>query len=542
MKKIIKFQALVLCICLIIQFNTICFASESNAKGLQDLSQYQTADYEVAVLYRNGDVQVQSFQDMETLTQGLGVLEIDENVEFYQPNFKYRADYTGIKAGSDKYSSVQWYLKNDGSFSGAQIPVKSVSGMDINAEVAWEAYEAKGSVVVAVIDTGIDRWNIDLNGRMWTNTGEIAWNGKDDDGNGYVDDCWGWNFYDNSNIICSGDEDNHGTHCASVIASHAGNNYGITGIAPYENIKIMAVKVLGGKEGRGRTSDIIQGIKYAEHNGAKICNLSLGTEKDDILLKRTIQNSKMLFIAAAGNSTGANIKGKNLDYHANFPAAYPFDNVITVANLAADGRLHTSSDYGPKSVDIAAPGTDIVGAKVNGQYVFMTGTSMAAPMVTATAALVYTASPDMTMAEIKECILDNAKHLDSLRGSVGTNGMVDAGATVKSVSQKHLKEDTTVDSEIYPDNSGKIDSQNPDQSPCGTVNNKEEKDSDKDNENTNSADSENEKTQYLDDDSVNNKKNEITFIVPGIKKEFTIKIPEFIGNTLNIILKVTGGL
>ena len=198
-------------------------------------------------------------------------------------------------------------------------------------------------------DTGIDYTHEDLAGAIWVNEDEIPGNGIDDDGNGYIDDVHGWNFYDHTNQVYTGDEDSHGTHGAGTIAASSNNQIGISGIVPGERVKIMPVKALGGSDGSGTTASLIQAIHYAEANGASICNLSLSSSKNDRALYQAIAQSNMLFIVAAGNDSA------NIDLSPTYPASYNLDNILSVANLCYDGVLHHTSNYGASSVDLAAP-------------------------------------------------------------------------------------------------------------------------------------------------------------------------------------------
>ena len=150
---------------------------------------------------------------------------------------------------------------------------------------------------------------------------------------GYIDDVYGWNFYSGSNQVYTGSEDSHGTHGAGTIAAHADNGIGIAGIVRSDHVKVMAVKALGGWDGSGSTASIIRAIQYAEANGARICNLSLGSSRNDPALYRTIAASDMLFVVAAGND------GADLELAPSYPASYHLDNLITVANLRYDGNL-----------------------------------------------------------------------------------------------------------------------------------------------------------------------------------------------------------
>jgi subtilisin family serine protease len=307
--------------------------------------------------------------------------------------------------------------------------VKSVSGVDISAEKAWKYYTPKRDVVIALIDTGVQYTHSDLSGSFWTNTNEIAGNGIDDDGNGYVDDVNGWNFFNNNNQVYTGETDAHGTHCAGTISAAKDNGEGIAGLADYDNIKIMTLKALGGSNGSGTTLSLARAIKYAEDNGASICNLSLGTETNDRILYSVMKNSKMLFVVAAGNGDGTGT-GVDIDKRPTYPASYDIDNLITVANIEADGRIHSSSDYGKVSVDLAAPGTDIVSTTIGGKYAYMTGTSMAAPFVTAAAAMVYSTNSDLTLADTRNIILQTVKSDTSLTSKTSTGGMLDCGSAV----------------------------------------------------------------------------------------------------------------
>ena len=207
----------------------------------------------------------------------------------------------------------------------------------------------------------------------------------------------------------------------------------------------MVLKALGGENGEGTTLSLALAIKYAEANGATICNMSLGTETNDKILYRTMKNSKMLFVVAAGNG-GEDGRGTDIDKHPSYPASYDLDNIITVANVKADGTLSTSSDYGAVSVDIAAPGTDIISTSSNGKYAYMTGTSMAAPFVTAAAAMVYSSNVSLTTADTKNIILSTVKSDSALTGKVLTGGILDCGSAVAYAVTGSTQRDTDDDS------------------------------------------------------------------------------------------------
>lgn len=361
---------------------------------------------------------------------------------------------------ADEFSTYQWGLKNDGEFRlvelkskfqavdnvydglkssmGLGLPkpgpgdyeskvTKAVPGIDIDIQPAWELYDKAGekrSVTVAIIDTGIDIRHQELKDAIWTNPGEIDGDGLDNDGNGFVDDIHGWNFYSGNNKVFSGNEDSHGTHAAGTIGAARGA-YGIAGITDNRYVKIMPIKALGGKEGTGTPEAVINAIRYAEANGASICNLSMGTSAYSEELAQTIKNSHMLFVVSSGNG---GISGLGYDTDANpvYPASLPYDNVIAVANILFDGTLSKDSNFGAASVDIAAPGTYILSTIPNNKYGFMSGTSMAAPMVTGVAAMVYSYRTDIALSDVKQILMNSSRKLESLNGKVASGGLLDA--------------------------------------------------------------------------------------------------------------------
>lgn len=432
-----------------------------NVPAAEALSEY--ANNEIFVSYADGSTAVLTYGSKADLATALAALAEDPSVSLFQPNYSYTS--TALTT-SDALAAQQWALSNDGSFvmeeqknsfpvydtpfgtpsapgrwmmpgfsgisrmSAARYTAASqttaVAGIDIHAETAWDLYNGGSrEVIVALIDTGVDYTHEDLQNAIWVNEDEIPNNGVDDDGNGYIDDVYGWNFFSGNNgVYVSADEDSHGTHGAGTIAASSNNGIGIAGVTDSENVSVMTLKALGGKDGSGSTASIIQAIQYAEANGASICNLSLGTTNNDRALYQVMANSSMLFVVAAGND------GANTDSSPCYPASYDLDNIISVANLNYDGTMHKSSNYGMTSVDLAAPGSYILSTTPGNAYSYMTGTSMAAPMVTAAAAMVYSHYADITLRDVKEIILTSVAPLSSLSGVVATSGMLDLGAAM----------------------------------------------------------------------------------------------------------------
>ena len=338
---------------------------------------------------------------------------------------------------------------------------------NIGIEEVWNAGNGMNKeIIVAVIDVGVDYNHEDLSSVMWINEDEFEEDEVDNDANGYINDRNGYNFFDDNGVICNYAYsetsrqyvDDHGTHIAGIIAAVADNDMGVAGVASHSNVKIMSLKVLGEEEGyqeiRGSVTSLIKAIEYAEANGASICNMSLGYTVKDEELYQAMKNSNMLFICAAGNgmeSTGG--YGFSIDEKPEYPAAYDLDNIISVANMNEHGYIDLSSCYGEKSVDIAAPGTNIASTVViepditkrQGKYMLMTGTSMAAPMVTGAAAILASYYDGLTNLEIKEAILNGATVNLKFGNKVAGNRMLNVAGALR-----YCKERIALETEITP--------------------------------------------------------------------------------------------
>lgn len=326
-----------------------------------------------------------------------------------------------------------------GPYKEIENTVCSVPGMDIHILPAWKKYgekKEKRQVIVALIDTGVDYNHEDLKDSIWVNEGELAGDGIDNDKNGFVDDVHGWNFYSDNNQVFVGEEDYHGTHSAGTISAQR-NNKGIAGIGDPAFVKVMVLKALGSEKGTGTPESVVRAIRYAQANGASICNLSFGTPAYNDELYQTMKQSDMLFVVSSGNGdflgNGLDLAGQPL-----YPASFDLDNVITVANLQFDGTLDPSSNFG-SGVELAAPGSFILSTMPGGRYGFLTGTSMAAPMVTGAAALLYSYDSGLSLADVRRILLTSARKLDSLHGKVDGSGMLDVSAAVDLADQAASK-------------------------------------------------------------------------------------------------------
>lgn len=396
-------------------------------------------DYYVVEMNKGSDIE----DALSCLQNSTYVEKLQPNYEYEEANSFYIGTYT---SGSIAFSQNQWALRNDGTLSFtdeyANKEVEAVAGIDVNVEPLWQAVSSKTSkkVIVALIDSGVDVSQPALQGKLWKNTKEIAGDNIDNDDNGYIDDYDGWNTYSYNNEIT--DEMSHGTHCAGIIAANGTNNvWGVTGTS---QVIVMPVKVFSDAE-RGKANSckatsfsILRGIKYAEANDAQICNLSLGMKEDDSLLQEYIFSSKMLFVCATGND------GKMLEYRPIYPGCYQFNNVISVANVRCDGTLHDSSNYSDTLASIAAPGTEIYSTLPQGQYGYLTGTSMATPYVTGIAALLYSYTNRMNAESAKKQLCIGAKRTADLSGKV-SSGLADAyTAYTTDVSAPVISKKTTV--------------------------------------------------------------------------------------------------
>jgi hypothetical protein len=282
-----------------------------------------------------------------------------------------------------------------------------------------------------VIDTGVDYTHPDLAANMWVNPGEVAANGIDDDGNGVVDDIHGANFHaPNSNPGNPMDDNQHGTHVAGTIGAVNGNALGISGVS--KQVKIMALKFMD-SSGSGRLSDAISAIDYmvnAKLSGAanvQVANNSWGGGGYSPAMLAAIERAQqagIVFAAAAGND------GRDNDLYPSYPSSYEISNVVAVAAIDRDQNLASFSNYGAESVDIAAPGVDILSTLPGGGYGSLSGTSMATPHVVGSLALLFAVEPQLSAAEAIERLVLSGRTLTSLRGPAGSAGLVRSQRTV----------------------------------------------------------------------------------------------------------------
>jgi len=343
----------------------------------------------------------------------LAELKRDPSVAWAEPN-RYRQP-TAVP--NDPLFSQLWSLQNQGqSVNG----VAGLAGADIEAVAAWDLAPAGASPLVAVVDTGIALDHPDLAAGIATNPGEQGGgreaNGRDDDGNGFVDDWRGWDFADGDND--PSDADGHGTHVAGTIGARSGDGVGVVGVAG--SARLLPLRVVGAS---GATDvDIAAAFEYAGRRGARVVNASLGGPGTSRVIDQAILAfPQTLFVFPAGNTSGDN------DAVPDYPCASPAPNALCVAATDQFDDLARFSGFGATSVDLAAPGTNVLGTYPGvDAYRVANGTSVATPHVAGAAALLLQAAPAASVAVMRNVLLAGVEPVPALAGRTVTGGRLNA--------------------------------------------------------------------------------------------------------------------
>ncbi|NOR59775.1 MAG: S8 family serine peptidase [Methanosarcinales archaeon] len=361
------------------------------------------------ILKKHGLDRIYILKSPKNLDVNKMVSKYNENpdVEYAEQNYKVYID----AVPNDTYFSLLWGLHN-------------TNDADIDAPEAWDIETGNSNeVVIAVIDTGVDYNHEDLAANMWLNEHELnGVVGVDDDGNGYIDDIKGWDFFSDDND--PDDENGHGTHCSGTIAAVGNNSIGVVGVS--WNAKIMPLRFLG-PEG-GYTNDAVSAIYYAIDNGADIMSNSWGGGGYSEALEDAISAANtagIVFVAAAGNG-GADLIGDNNDLIPHYPSSYDVPNVIAVAATDSSDNLAYFSNYGLISVDLSAPGVSIYSTEPGDSYDYKSGTSISAPHVAGAAALIKAQYPELSSDGIKARLLGSVDPIPSLSGITVTGGRLNA--------------------------------------------------------------------------------------------------------------------
>jgi subtilisin family serine protease len=362
--------------------------------------------------YRRTGVHLLRVPSGTSVKQAVAELTKDPAVLYAEPDYIVRIRQP---LPDDTQFANQWGLHNTGQTGGTP-------DADIDAPEAWQTQADACSVVVAVIDTGVDYLHEDLTCTMWTNPGETPSNDIDDDGNGYVDDYYGYDFCSSDDAVWDPDpmdDNDHGTHVAGTIAACTNNATGVAGVAPCA--QIMALKFIDWSGLFGLTSDAIAALEYATAMGADVTNNSWGGDGYSQAMRDAIADAGaagLLFVAAAGNFS------MNNDVVPGYPASYDLPSIISVAATDHNDDLASFSHWGLSSVDLGAPGVEIWSTLPGNSYggSIWSGTSMASPHVAGAAALVWAEGPSQTHECVKARILGTVDPVSSLDGKVLTGG------------------------------------------------------------------------------------------------------------------------
>jgi len=430
-------------------FNFYLFTQIANAQKLCDASKCDQGNYssEILVQYR-GDDEIQKIQTKSALDFQEKILKAKNNPEVIrvEPNYYYQAAFIP----NDPEIEKQWYLKK------------------INAYQAWDRVDVRGDYVIAIIDSGVQIDHPDLASNIWYNSGEILDNGIDDDGNGFIDDIYGWDFVTDAadpNPHFTGEEDNeigliHGTFVAGVAAARANNKIGVSGVVP--RARLMSLRALNNK-GEGRVYDVVRAIDYAIKMQADIINLSFVGFGYSQSLANAIQRAYqagIMIVAAAGNEEGEG-GGYNLDETPLYPACHDGDENMVIGVGATDSMdQKTSFSSHGHCIDINAPGLRFFSTtiyapnqEINNKYFtkyydgYWSGTSMATPIISGALALIQEAHPNLTQGALKNILFDSAKNISSLnpnfigkigRGRVNLDRAIEVALWELAHQKKHI--------------------------------------------------------------------------------------------------------
>ncbi len=351
-----------------------------------------------------------------SVEQALERLQGDSRIQYAEPN--YELSLNAIP--NDPRFNELWGMHNTGQTGGTY-------DADIDAPEAWETSTGSSDVIVGLIDTGTDYNHPDLAANIWTNPGEIPGNGIDDDGNGYVDDIHGIDACTYGGHIPDSDpmdDEGHGTHTAGTIGAIGNNGIGVAGVNWH--VKIMPLKFIA-SSGYGYTADAVTCMDYSVMMGVDLTSNSWGGGAFAQTLYDAIANANannMAFVAAAGNS------GVDTDSSPHYPSSMDLPNIIAVAATDHNDAKASWSNYGATSVDLAAPGVDVLSTLPGSNYGLGSGTSMATPHVAGVCALIRAVSPGIPVAQMKNVLLNSVDVIPAMTGRCVSNGRLNAHRSI----------------------------------------------------------------------------------------------------------------
>jgi subtilisin family serine protease len=357
----------------------------------------------------------------ESVPAAVARLNKDPRISYAEPNYRiYLENVPNDPMYADLYG-----MNNTGQTGGT-------SDADIDAQEAWDISIGSYEVVVAVLDTGVDYTHEDLADNMWTNENEIAGNGVDDDDNGYIDDVRGWDFEHETNDPM--DDYSHGTHCAGIIGAVGNNGIGVSGVN--WRVTIMPLRMIGSQSDDAFCADASEAFHYAVDNGAHITSNSWWTGGYDCQVVRDAvayaDAADVWVVASAGNGYTDNDEP---GFH-HLPSDVETDNVIAVAATDHNDLKADFSNWGAISVDVAAPGVDILSSVWPSGYQEKSGTSMAGPHVAGTVALMLSIRPDLTKQEVRQYLFTTVDPLPDFQGTYPTvtGGRINAHRVLQAIS------------------------------------------------------------------------------------------------------------
>ncbi len=387
-----------------------------------------------------GLTSIDDLDNADATTVAAQYAAMSDIVAYAEPNFEIKLNdpvqnetprdlvhrETATDGPNDPMFADQWALNNLGQDGGTR-------RADIDALEAWQTTTGSEEVVVAVLDTGVDYTHEDLRENMWMRPSNVP--AYSDDELGEFNDLRGYNGTDAAADPM--DDNGHGTHCAGIIGAEGDNNIGVTGIN--WKVKIMPLKFLG-RGGFGSTDDAIAAINYAIDRkkagvNLRVISASWGSRSRSKALEDAIRaagEAGILFIAAAGND------GTDNDKRPHFPSNYDLPNVLSVAALDRSDALASFSNFGGKTVHVAAPGKDILSTWLNNGYREASGTSMATPYVSGVAALIIANDPNISVKDLRKRVLETGDKLAVLNGRTASAGRICAANALAGRTQNHL--------------------------------------------------------------------------------------------------------